>query len=521
MSETNNNTMIISIIGRPNVGKSTLFNRLMKKSTKALAYDKPGVTRDRHYGITTFEEADFSKPREVILVDTGGFYPKELKPENGASQKADFEVSLFNLMRVQAKKSIDESDLILFVVDVREGPMPFDMDIANYLRQTNKPFLLVVNKFDTPKQNGTEAEFYDLGIDSTDFYLVSSTHNQGILTLEKRAHQFILDREDLIEREIPLWKKGLVPRKEIVSKVAIIGVPNVGKSTLLNRLLKSERSLVSSIPGTTIDPVEGYLDLFFGPDTKNTPVEFEEGDEDESLENNDTDFWKTIRIVDTAGIRKSSKVEEAIEQQSVYRSLSCISEADIVLYMVDATNGLGHQDRRLMDIAFEKGKSLIICLNKIDLMAHIFNDKEKRKEWLADLRWKIPWLDFCDVIPIGAKDGKNMSGLKRAIIKTIAIRNQDISTSAINNTIEELMIRNPVMMKGKKVVPLKLKYASLVKKSPPTFLLFTNRSKDIPDNYRKYLQNGLREAFNIRNTPVHIVIRRTDENIKKARLVEE
>lgn len=563
--------MVISIIGRPNVGKSSLFNRLMKRQHKAITHDMPGVTRDRHYGIATFNDLGNEEPRDAILVDTGGFYPEKIDENTGAKSEMNGN-KFFNIMTNHARQAIEESDLVLFVVDVREGALPFDEVIAKSIRGMKKPYWLIVNKYDSDSQAGEEAEFYTLGVDPENMHICSSAHGLGIETLREKLHEEICAFEN-INNEAPDLQKGVTPREEVVGRVALIGAPNAGKSTLLNKLLGSERALVSDIPGTTVDPIEGFFDIYFGKESKlleedqkfskndglllktyedfrkNNQKTFEnmmeaysfeegegtisedgemefdyEGDNDdldktkEALfadeenqetveEDNEGSFWRSMHLVDTAGIRRKNSVEGTIEAQSVFRSLRCITESDIVVFMVDATKGIAHQDRRLMDIALEKGKSIIICMNKMDLMKSKLKTDEDRKEWMEDMRYKIPWLTFCDVLPISAKSGRGLKRLKQSLKKTVLVRKLSIPTGMLNRTVFDLVERNPVVVKKSGGRRLKIKYASMVKSDPPTFLLFSNRSRGIPENYRRYLQNNLRREFELVNTPVHLVFR--------------
>lgn len=630
--------MVISLIGRPNVGKSSLFNRLMRKAHKAITHDKPGVTRDRHYGIATFEELAHTKAAEAILVDTGGFYPTKIE-ENVPKQKDKIMNKFFNIMTDQAKTAINESDLILFVVDSREGVLPFDETIADYIRAQKKPFWVLVNKYDTDKQEGEELEFYQLGIGEEEMFKVSAEHGLGLLDLKQALHKEILRFEQKEKDEMSQLQKGVTPREKVVARLALIGAPNAGKSTMLNLLLGSERALVSDIPGTTVDPIEGFFDIFFGKEaeqmdsdvsfaktdnllfqqyeefrnnnrevyeslaksynleeegTKGTPIYDEDAylspetplyeedadeddaefftmddssdiDMDEALSDeeiqkteeelydtvfaveDDVDFdvdgsqetpenqysaeylaamaqleeqekiegsqWRSMHIVDTAGIRRQKAVDGFIEQQSVYRSLRCITESDIIIFMIDATIGISHQDRRLLDIALEKGKSVIVCLNKVDLLRDKLVDEEAKKEWIADLRATVPWLKHCDLIPLSAKYNKHIGKLREAIKKTVLVRNRNIGTGKLNRYVYQLIESNPVAIKkaGKR---LKVKYASMLKSNPPTFLFFANLSKDIPDNYTNYLKNGLRKEFVLDNTPIHIIYR-TGEDLGK------
>lgn len=476
----------VSIVGRPNVGKSSLFNRFVGRYEKALTYDRPGVTRDRNYNTAEIDSFDVHNPREIMLVDTGGFFPKGVE----GLEKADV---FFNIMKDQAAVAVEESDLVLFVCDIREGLIHVDRDILHFLRASGKDFYLVINKYDSHKQTGTELEFYSLGVPEDKIFITSTAHGIGVEDLKAHIHRKVLKRPEF-NPEVDETEK------EIVSKVAILGMPNVGKSTLLNRLLRQSRSLVSDIPGTTIDPVQSDMELFF---------------ESEYLSEEEENPKKKIRIVDTAGIRKQKKVRDSVELQSVYRSLRSIQEAEVILYVTEMTQPFGKQDKRLIDIALEKGKSVILCVNKSDLYKDKLKDAYWKKEWLADLYAKIPWLEFCEIVPLSAKTGDSVKKLKKALAKTIFIRNRSISTSELNHLVNAMVEHRPLLIKGKRATPFKIKYASMVRKSPPTVLVFANRSKNIPDHFKTYLKNGIREHFNFENTPVHLIIRSNSDVEKR------
>ncbi len=609
----NKRSMVVSIIGRPNVGKSTIFNRLMKKQYLAMTHDLPGVTRDRHYGIMMLEEHidGQNEAEEIILVDTGGFYPDKI--EIDPNKKKNNVDPFFNIMADHAKLAIDESDLVLFVVDIREGLLPFDKGICDYIRSTKKPFWLLLNKFDTEKQEGDQYDFYHLGLDEEDMLRLSAEHNRGFNDLRERLVTVAKKyrNEGKIEENEDHLQKGVKPRNDVVSSVAIIGAPNAGKSTLLNCLVGAQRALVSEIAGTTVDPIEGYIDLYFGPDVEmlstqdnqfrkdNSEIyeemkkfhentdetflmdeeelteaekkiyveygqtsEIEIDDSDDEVTGNDFSFdesnvgedyfsektilneieknwngpeeevahiehaeyvhrWRSIKLVDTAGIRKAKLVDGFIETQSVYRSLRSISESDVVLFMIDSTLGITHQDRRLIDIALEKGKSLIVCLNKIDLLREIFADQKKKKEWLENLRDEVPWLGFCQLVTISAQKNRNINYLREAVKRTIVIRNRKIPTGALNRSLMGLTEKNPVVIKKTNGTRFKVKYASMLKSSPPTFLIFSNKSQGIPENYRKYLVNGLRKEFDLTNTPVHLIFRTSMDIERRMKKIEK
>lgn len=566
---------IVSLIGRPNVGKSSIFNRLLRNSYKAMTHDEPGVTRDRHYSILSLDDFENDTKKDVILVDTGGFYPEKIVTDD--STKKSFE-PFFNVMKGQAQIAIEESDLVLFVLDVREGLIPIDKTIAHFLRGSKKDVWFLVNKYDSDKQAGNEFEFYELGFGPEDMILTSAEHNRGIQELRERLVSYVKEHEEKFDEG--KTQSGVKPNYEVVSNLAIIGAPNVGKSTLLNRFLGSQRALVSDIAGTTVDPIEGYFDLYFGPQADllkgqadqfrisdqelfqeiikveesgsigETDFDLEETLNEENLEvdaanersddqkeaapelsveeletlvlnsmnhhefegdDNDpvrvSDHYRSIKLVDTAGIRRKKSVEGFVETQSVYRSLRAISDADIVLLMCDAEKGITHQDRRLADIALEKGKSIILCLNKVDLIREIMKDGKRKKEWLLDLRSKVPWLSFCDLITISALKGSYMRALKNAMIGTVVVRHKKVKTGELNRLVHYLVDKNPIMLDKARGIAFKVKYVSMVKSTPPTFLFFTNRSEGIPVNFKRYLKNHIRSEFDLRNTPVHLVFR--------------
>jgi GTP-binding protein len=565
----------------------------MRKSFKAMTHDLPGVTRDRHYSIAGLFDKRGENKRDVILVDTGGFYPEKVEPDTDKNKKKPGE-PFFDLMADHAKLAIAESDLVVMVVDVREGLIPFDKTICEYIRTTKKPFILVVNKFDSDKQWGDEAEFYSLGVNEDQFFVVSAEHDRGLETLRERLYDFTESFQPDFDLDI---QKGVTPNHDVAASVAIIGAPNAGKSTLLNQFIGAQRALVSNVAGTTVDPIEGYCDLYFGSDAeklsamddqfrksdkklveelldfteelsgeeilaydelpsefKNTNEDdFEDVDEiivdevsedelfsvDDSLnqlndeaeqladadeaEEDSTPYnpFRSIKMVDTAGIRRKNTVDGFIEEQSVYRSLRAISEADVVVFMVDVTKGITHQDRRLCDITLEKGKSLIICLNKVDLIPEIMNDARKKREWLLDLRATIPWLAYCELITISAQKGRYLKALKDSLRKTIVIRNQKVTTGKLNKTVSFLIDKFPIVLDKARGTRFKVKYASMLKSTPPTFLLFTNKSKGIPTNYKKYLKNGLRKEFQMVNTPVHLIFRTTTDIERRMKRVKE
>ena len=283
---------VISIIGRPNVGKSSIFNRLMRTNHKAITFNEPGVTRDRHYGVTRIDDYG-DESAELILVDTGGFYPQKIE-EQAEKQKDQNANKFFNIMAEHAQLAIEESDLVLFVVDVREGALPFDETIADFLRTQKKEFWLVINKYDTDKQMGDEIDFYSLGLDPSEMLLVSAEHGRGLDDLRKKLYKKSQSFNYLDENLTPNLQKGVTPREQVVARTALIGAPNAGKSTLLNHLIGASRALVSDIPGTTVDPIEGYFDMYFGQDV-------------DQLEEKTEHFDNNLLVKEYEGFRKNNK----------------------------------------------------------------------------------------------------------------------------------------------------------------------------------------------------------------------
>lgn len=552
-------TVVLSLIGRPNVGKSTIFNRLMGDQHLNITHDRPGVTRDRHYGIIPDSLLGFDEEVEtpyVYLVDTGGFYPdmkdhlvvhSEWNKANSSHSQSLEEVrkrDLFQRMAEVAEMSIQESDLVLLVVDVREGLLPFDQLIVDSIRKHKRDFVVLVNKTDSFKQDDDVAQFYALGVDEERMFPLSAAHGKGLLDLSEYLAKYILKCQEKrasveksqLREEILAGTRGLRPREKVVGSLAIVGAPNAGKSTLLNRLLGSERALVSPVPGTTVDPISGYFDLYFGKNVEELLGEKKAEDhqeqheeQQESLEeplsadlqeegqlesqlNSGKSYWRSLKIVDTAGIRKKKSVQEYVETQSVYRALRSIEESDIVLYLIDATKGIGHQDSRLCDIILEKGKSLILCLNKMDLMEKTFTTPKAKKEWWEKLKNEISWLDFCEVLPISAKTGKALKAMRDAIKRTVEIRANKIPTGKLNKCINSLIDKNPIMPKQSFGKKLKVKYTSMVKSGPPTFLMFSNLTENIPSHYRRYLINGIRKEFDLKNTPIHLIFRSSSKS---------
>jgi GTP-binding protein len=516
-------TKIVSIIGRPNVGKSTIFNRLTKSKRRSLTFDTPGVTRDGHYGLVTLDEVyqkDVS-PQSFLLVDTGGFYVDHSKVVDAGINDEEI---LWDQVAEQSLTAIKESDFCLVVADIRDGLMPADEEIIKMLRQTGKLFWLLLNKCDSSKQELDIADFSKLGLDEDEIFLLSAEHDIGFDSFKTNL-QLLLNTLETSEGD--LLVSNVVPQYPLVGSLAIIGAPNVGKSTLLNQLLGMERSIVSPVAGTTVDPVEAYLTMNLGEAAHEVDDFWLNQDQDylgsfaqhkkyDQLINSEEQSCRSILILDTAGIRRQSSVDGFIETQSVYRSLRCLTDASLVLYIIDAYKGLTHHDRHLIGLSLEKGKTIFLLLNKFDLVKKkLKEDGREVSDWLEHWQQMVPWLEFCEMIPLSARTGEGVAKIRARVKEFFINRAKAVSTGELNRVIQSLIDAKPLNFHEGKGVTLKLKYASLVKNFPPTILLFTNKSQNIPVHYRRYLVNGIREGMDWKNTPVHLIFRTNSDREKR------
>lgn len=430
----------VSIVGRPNVGKSTLFNRLIGRR-KAIVHDEYGVTRDRHYGESYWNGRDF------MVIDTGGYLPDESNV-------------IVQGIREQVLKAIEESDVILFVVDVENGLNTVDKSVASLLRRQETPVLLVVNKSDNEQRKLEAVEFYELGFD--EYFPVSAISGTGTgEMLDKVVEYFPDEKEDHEEDSAP--------------KIAFVGRPNVGKSSLMNALLKSERCIVTDVPGTTRDSINSRLTY------------------------KDNEYI----LVDTAGLRKRAKVKENIEFFSTVRTDRSIREADVVILMLDAMQGFDAQDKRILREAEKFNKGIVIALNKWDLVPE--KNTNLLKEFQEYIYDRIQTLMYIPVISISALNNVRIERVIDEAIKVIEERNKQISTPQINNFIEKILRERPLPMKRGN--PLKIQYAVQVKNNPPVFKFFMNNPQDLPPNYRRFIENRLREEFGFKGVPITMVFR--------------
>ena len=433
-------TPTVAIIGRPNVGKSTLFNRLIGRR-EAIVDPRPGVTRDRNFGT-----ADWNG-RRFWLVDTGGLVP-------GASD------ALSQAIRTQVEAAVAEGDVLLFVVDVETGVHPADLEIAQYLRTARRPVLLVANKADQIPDDSRHLVFYELGLG--DPFAVSAAVGKSTGDL--------LDR---ITEMLPA--SGAVDDTEAVH-VAVVGRPNVGKSSLVNRLLGKERLVVAAEPGTTRDAID-------------TALEFE---------------GKKIVFIDTAGLRKRSKVEDDVEFYATLRTARAIERADVCVLVVDAKDGMHVQDLRIIGDAWERGAGVIVAVNKWDLIEEKDSNTAVRGE--QELAGRAPFLNFIPFLYVSAKTGQRVTKLFEVILTVADERRKRVPTAEVNRVLETLVSRQqPPQPVGESV---RLFYASQIGTAPPRFAIVANRPDAIPESYARYLVNGFREAWAFTGAPVNVKFRR-------------
>jgi GTP-binding protein len=438
-------TPIVAIVGRPNVGKSTLFNRLTK-SRQALVDDLPGVTRDRLYGTV------LSEGRSFRLVDTGGFDPP-------ADQAFAHEV------HAQIRLAMEEADLILFLADGKAGLNPQDGEVVNLLRRAGKPVVHAVNKVDGPEKEDAAQEFQALGVDNLHF--ISAAHGWGVRDL--LANLLDLLPPEAEEEELP--EEGL-PAPPV--QVALLGRPNVGKSSILNALVGAPRVVVSAVPGTTRDAID-------------TPFTLD---------------GKDYVLIDTAGIRRQGRVERGIEKAGVFRSLRAVERAHVVVAVIDSSEGLTDQDLRLMGQAVEAHRGLVVVLNKWDLLAGDPDAQRRVKEQVERLEGLAPW---APVLYLSAKTGKNLGRILPTVDQVYEQYGQRLATSALNQALEEITSRHqPPVVHGRR---LKFFYASQVGVRPPTVVIFVSDPQAVHFSYRRYLLNELRKVLGLSLSPLRLHLR--------------
>ena len=430
----------VAIVGRPNVGKSTLFNRLLEQR-KAIVEDTPGVTRDRQYGISDWNGKSF------YVIDTGGFVP-------------DSEDVFEREIRKQVQVAVEEASVIIFVVDVATGMTDLDDAMADVLRRSTKPVFVVVNKVDNNDRMLEAAEFYSLGFEK--IYFVSSISGSGTGELLDDVTALITGESEIEE------EKGL-------PKFAIIGQPNVGKSSLLNALIGEERTIVSEIAGTTRDTIHTRYKL----------------------------FQKDFILIDTAGIRRKAKVHEDLEFYSVIRAIKAMDEADVCLILLDAEKGITAQDLSIFSLAAKKGKGLVVLVNKWDLVEKSTNTA---KEYEKVLKQRLAPFNDVPILFISAKEKTRIFKAIEIGLQVFENRQRKIPTSQLNDVIlKAIESYHPPVVRGH---PIKIKYVTQLPTVVPSFAFFTNFPEDIKTPYKNYLENQLRERFSFTGVPVRIFFRK-------------
>lgn len=437
---------IVAIVGRPNVGKSTLFNKISGKRI-AIVEDTPGITRDRIYADAEWLGRDFT------LIDTGGIepYSKDI---------------ILSQMRRQANLAIDTADVILFVVNVRDGMTAADKDIAAMLQKCGKPVILVCNKVDNPGSPPMEVyEFYNLGLG--DPMMVSSIHGLGVGDLLDAVLEYFPENNETAD-------------DEEITHIAIVGKPNAGKSSLVNRLLGEDRVIVSDIAGTTRDAIDSQL-------VRN---------------------GKKYVLIDTAGMRKRGKIDENVERYSVVRALTSIERADVCVIMIDATEGVTEQDTKIAGYVHDQGKAAVFAVNKWDLIEKETNTMKNFKDNLLE---GFNFMMYAESIFISAKTGQRVNDLFEMVDLAVEENKKRISTGLLNDVINDaIAMVQPPSDKGKR---LKIYYGTQASIKPPTFVLFVNDSDLAHYSYIRYLENKIRAAFGFKGTPIKFIIREKGDKV--------
>jgi len=429
---------VVALVGRPNVGKSHLFNRVIGEAT-AIVSEEAGTTRDRHFGQAEWAGHHF------WLVDTGGLVE-------------DSDLPMDSAIRQQVMQAIDEADLLLFVVDSKVGVHPSDARIGDLLRNSRKPWLLVANKVDNPDSTDFY-EFYRLGV--TDVYPVSASNGKGSG-----------DLLDAVVKAIP----ETADEPSDATRVAVIGRPNVGKSSIVNRLLGEDRLVVSDESGTTRDAIDAPMNY----------------------------HGQELVFVDTAGLRRQSRIDDGIEFYSSLRTRRAIDSADVCVLVIDATEGLQNQDLKIATMAWEAGRGLILVINKWDL----YEDKTDKSadKFRKDAVEKVPYLNFVPFLFTSAQTGQRITKVLDVVLQVQEQRTRRISTSQVNDALEELLARRqPPQAAGREV---KLNYATQVEVEPPTIAVFGNHPETIPEHYIRFLHNGFREKWGFLGSPLRVILRR-------------
>ncbi|UGQ44877.1 ribosome biogenesis GTPase Der [Massilia endophytica] len=442
---------VIALVGRPNVGKSTLFNRLTR-SRDALVADLPGLTRDRHYGEGRVGDRPF------LVIDTGGFEPVAKE-------------GIMYQMALQTKQAVAEADVVVFLVDGRQGMTPHDKTITDFLRKSGRPVLLVVNKAEGMKYTSAVSDFYELGLG--DPYAISGAHGDGVHDLVQEA----LDKAFAFR---PADEEELLPEERGI-KLALVGRPNVGKSTLINTLLGEERVIAFDMPGTTRDSIE---------------IPFERG-------------GKHYTLIDTAGIRRRGKVFEAIEKFSVVKTLQSISEANVVILMLDAQQNISEQDAHIAGFILESGRALVLAVNKWDGLT-----SDQRDQIKMDMDRKIDFLSFAKTHFISALKGTGIGPLMKSVDAAYAAATADLSTPKLTRALQEAIEKQEPKRKGG--VRPKMRYAHQGGMNPPIIVIHGNSLDAVSEPYKRYLEKHFRDTFSLVGTPLRIELRTSKNPFAKS-----
>ncbi|MBI4528243.1 MAG: ribosome biogenesis GTPase Der [Deltaproteobacteria bacterium] len=444
---------VVALVGRPNVGKSTLFNRLSGRK-QAIVDNLPGVTRDRNYGRAEWYGKRF------VLIDTGGFDPE---PESDLEKK----------IQEQSRLALEEADVVLFLFDGKTGLSPVDRDAVELLRGVDKPVFFAVNKIDTKPREDSLYEFYALGLES--LYPLSAEHGFGLSELmDSITAAFPAEVEERIEEEAsrPL-------------SLAVVGRPNVGKSTLVNRLLGYGRSVVDAGPGTTRDALESPF-VFRGQE---------------------------YVLVDTAGIRRKARIVDRIERYSVIRSLGSVDRGDVVIHLLDGSEGVTDQDAQILAYAAQRGKGLVLAVNKSDLISHDQGDRRSYRERVYE---KLAFVDYAPVTFISALTGYGVDSIMQTVARVASAYQCRVQTSRLNQALQEAVQKHtPPLARGRQV---KFFYATQTATRPPTFVIFVNFPMAVAAEYRRYLERQLRLNLGLENSPLRLIFRaRREQRVKSFR----
>ena len=434
---------VVAIVGRPNVGKSTFFNRVLRKR-KAIVDPQEGITRDRVYGETEWAG------KRISLIDTGGFIPEDVDVFNAA-------------IREQAKLAMGEADVVLLMVDGREDITSSDQVLAQAVRESGKPHVLVVNKCDNMKQDDRAHGYHELGI-------------EPVLPMSALSGRLTGDVLEAVAEKMKLSERSDIEEKSADLQLAIIGMPNVGKSSLLNALLQKEQTIVTPIAGTTRDSIDTKLKW----------------------------YGKDIILVDTAGLRKKSKITDAVEFYSTVRTKRSVDKCDVALVLIDAAKGFNKQDRSIIDQVIKAGKGLVIVVNKWDLVE---KDTHTMNETRVTIREQFPKLDDFPILFVSALTRQRVSGLLKKAFSIYENYNRAIITKKLNTFLENAVKTRSVPAEKGKLI--RIKFIKQVSSAPPLFACYANYPKLIPTHYKRFMENQLREGFNFEGVPIRFSFRKS------------